>query len=573
MNDQPKLTLQSGSVANSPAANAPAAADVLELYELSEPERAFKKNLDRKMVGQPKAKQLALEAYRAYLNPVGDRNRPIFVCFLLGPTGVGKTLLAQLLAEEFHGSREAMIRVNCSNYKHHSDMTRLFGAGPKWVGYKDPKDSPPDGVIDNSARLSPHNIIASRRGSKTNVTVVLLDEFEKGCDELQQAFLSIFDNGKEHMANNVEVDFTRCIFLCTSNLSMAEAERQATQSMGFIKRTQVNDERNIESIVDRAWQDTFSPEFRNRVDMKVIYSALSQPELRAVLEVEIGLIKETLERTLKPKCFELCVDDSAKEFLFQAAIKEGGARSIKRVLNKHLSRPIGTSLINKFLKAGHRLTLKHYDGAHGLTFERSGDGRDELAVVHAGQGRSGGGGQAVPAWRDPSLAIAESDRFSKWANSYRNEKRYEEALHYLQVAFTLLEPFAGSQQLRRAGIYNQMANLYWTQNQFVKALPCYQAALCLRLQSTTPDNVAKTPGLFWIYSNLVRTYDKCKLKADAERIVAEGIEAVKRWPSSSEEGLNAIAALLDDGKQLIPSRAKELDELLQAIKDGKYKPQ
>lgn len=539
----------------------------MELYELSGPEQKFKSNLDNKMVGQPQAKQLAQEAYRAYLNPLRDCRRPIFIGFLLGPTGVGKTLLAQLLAEEFHGSRDALIRVNCSAYKHHSDLTKLFGAGATWIGYKDPKDKPPEGQLDSSARLTAHNLIASRRGSKAKVTVVLLDEFEKGCEELQQAFLAIFDNGKEHMANNLEVDFSDCIFLLTSNLGMAEAEQKAAHSFGFVQ-TEHSQQKAVEDVVERTWLERFSPEFRNRIDQKVIYSALSATELRAVVDVEIGLIRQDLVRRLGTDCFELVVEQSAKDFLLAEATKEGGARSIKRTLHRHISRPIGTAVINKSLASGHRLVLSHRQEEERLRFVRGGEAKAALKVappaVLAGATSLNGRLTAT------TSGLAESDRLFKWALSLREERKFAESITCFETALLLLEPGSRAHLMRRASIYNQIGNCYWAQSQFLKAAFSYELALSCRRQVVTRENAANSPQILWLYSNLAGAYLKLELKPEFERVSAEGIEAIKTWPSNADDVLKAVAALFDYCKAYKPEQTEALDELMQRLKDGRF---
>lgn len=539
----------------------------MELYELSGPEQKFKGNLDNKMVGQPQAKQLAQEAYRAYLNPLRDCRRPIFIGFLLGPTGVGKTLLAQLLAEEFHGSRDALIRVNCSAYKHHSDLTKLFGAGATWIGYKDPKDKPPEGQLDSSARLTAHNLIASRRGSKAKVTVVLLDEFEKGCDELQQAFLAIFDNGKEHMANNLEVDFSDCIFLLTSNLGMAEAEQKTSHSFGFVQ-TELSQQEAVQDVVERAWVERFSPEFRNRIDQKVIYSALSATELRAVVDVELGLIRQDLVRRLGAGCFELVVEQSAKDFLFVEATKEGGARSIKRTLNRHIARPVGTAIINKSLASGHRLVLSHRQEEQRLRFVRGGEAQAELNVAPPTvlAGASGLNGRLTAT----TSGAVESDRLFKWACSLREDRKFADAIDCFETSLMLLEPGPAAHRMRRASLYNQIGNCYWAQSQYVKAAAYYELALSCRRQVVTKENAADSPQILWLYSNLAGAYLKLEMKLEFERVSAEGIEAIKTWPSNADDVLKAVAALFDYVKANRPEQAEELDELMQRLKDGRF---
>ncbi|HEY9869716.1 MAG TPA: AAA family ATPase, partial [Candidatus Obscuribacterales bacterium] len=343
----------------------------LETGKPSEQETNFRSRLDVRIVGQEGGKAAATRAYRRFLNPLRDRRRPIYVAYLLGDKGSGKTLTAETCAELIHGDSTAFIKVNCSNYKEKHRVSQLLGAPPSYVGYKDPtdaKDQPKPGQIDTSAKLSMHNKVASRKGSPVPVTVVLLDEAEKMVEELEDVFLSIFDKGEVDFGNNTVGDYTDCIFFLAGNVG-SEQLRRLKRRMGF----HISDEVSSEDVTSTVWkvlEDRYKPEFLDRIDEVVVYQALTAAEKRAVVDSEILKLEERIMSQLpRGLQFTLEIDKKAREFVLAEALKgDGSARKIKRTLSQLVEEPLGNELIKHTISLGDVVEVTHEKGKGGLSF-------------------------------------------------------------------------------------------------------------------------------------------------------------------------------------------------------------
>lgn len=343
----------------------------LETGKPSEQETNFHARLNVRIVGQEAGKAAATRAYRRFLNPLRDRRRPIYVAYLLGEKGSGKTLTAETCAELIHGDPTAFIKVNCGNYKEKHRISQLLGAPPSYVGYKDPsdpKDQPKPGQIDTAAKLSMHNKVASRKGSPVPVTIVLLDEAEKMVEELEDVFLSIFDKGEVDFGNNTVGDYSDCIFFLAGNVGSEQLCR-LKRRMGFHVSEQVLSEDTI-STVWKVLEDRYKPEFLDRIDEVVVYQALTAAEKRAVVDSEIVRLEERIMSQLpRGLQFALEIDEEAREFVLAEALKgDGSARKIKRTLSRLVEEPLGNELIKHTISLGDVVEVTHEKGKGELSF-------------------------------------------------------------------------------------------------------------------------------------------------------------------------------------------------------------
>lgn len=337
----------------------------------SEQEVSFCERVGAHIVGQQSAKEMVAIAYRRFLNPLRDKHRPIFVAYLLGEPGQGKTLTAEEFAEALHGDRRAMIKLNAGNYKEKHRISQLLGAPPSYIGYKDPSDTKEQlkpGQLDTSAKLSMHNKVASRKGSKTPVTIVLIDEAEKMVEELEDMLLSIFDKGEVDFGNNTVGDYSDCIFLLAGNVGSDEI-RKLGQRIGF-RRQQDTNQKEIDSTVKAALERKYKPEFLDRLDMVVIYETLTPSQKRQIVNVEITRLEERIMAQLpRGLQFELKVDDKAREFILCESLKnKGSARRIKRVIHRLLEEPLGNELIKHTISLGDVVEVTYEPGGEALSF-------------------------------------------------------------------------------------------------------------------------------------------------------------------------------------------------------------
>jgi tetratricopeptide (TPR) repeat protein/DNA polymerase III delta prime subunit len=516
----------------------------IDLYEPSEKEAKFADWLEDRIIGQPKAIKALVTAYRAYLNPIRNPNRPISTLMFLGPSRTGKTLCAQRLAEYFHGTRDAFIKVDGGDYMDKANLTKLFGASAQWIGYQKPDQKTPDDVMDTSALLSAHNLIASRKGSSTNVTVILIDEIEKGCPEFIQFFLAILDVGYATMGNNQKVDYGQCIFIMTSNLGMDRIEKEMSAPIGIgATQQEILSDVRIAALVERCMKERFSPEFRNRIDASVIFSHLTNESIKKIVGVEIGDLEQQLYKSLGEKKFELEIDTQARDFLLAQALQgKGNVANLKRVLETHLKGPLGTGLINDVIGAGQKVSAT-YKGTDRLSFSISNSASTD-----------------APQKEQPPLQYLEAEKLWTQARKDSDANLTDLAISNMRKAIETLEPLASTQGLRMAWLYNLLGLYYDKKADRIQEAAAYTKALGYRLKVKTTDDLIDAETIF---GNLGICYIWAGEKDKATAVFEQGLAYAKQQEHTSEY----LGYFLWRYAQLDVSKARDLFDF--AIKKSK----
>src|SRR5437870_3383388 len=246
--------------------------------------------MDKVVIGQKEAVSALCKALRRSRADLKDPRRPIGTFALLGPTGVGKTLLAKTLAEQLFGDSKALIQLDMSEYMEKFNVSRLIGSPPGYVGYEE------GGQLTEQVRRKPYS-------------VVLFDEIEKAHPDVWNMLLQILEEGK--LTDNVGrvVNFRNTIILMTSNVGSDTIKKQS--SMGFSPITDANSyEQMREKILEEA-KKTFRPEFLNRLDDIIVFRSLTKPDLIEILDLEISKVMDRL----KARNIILQLDEKAKDFL------------------------------------------------------------------------------------------------------------------------------------------------------------------------------------------------------------------------------------------------------------------
>ena len=275
--------------------------------------------LKRRVIGQDEAVgrvTQAIQVARAGLKP---RNRPAGVFLFLGPTGVGKTELARALAAEVFGSEEHLIRVDMSEYMEKHAVSRMIGAPPGYIGHDQ------EGQLTGKLRRRPH-------------CVVLLDEMEKAHPEVFDLFLQVFDAGRLTDAQGHTVDAQHAIWIMTSNVGTSSLKGSA---LGF-HGTKWTPEQNRQILLNKHLEETFRPEFRNRIDEIIIFNPLAQEQARAITRLQMNeLATRLLEQGLT-----LHADESAIDLLCTEGFSETqGARPLRRAIEKLLTVPLSLRIL------------------------------------------------------------------------------------------------------------------------------------------------------------------------------------------------------------------------------------
>ena len=237
-----------------------------------------------------------------------DPTRPIGTFMFLGPTGVGKTLLAKKLADFMFGSEDALIRIDMSEYMEKYSVSRLVGAPPGYVGYEE------GGQLTERVRRHPYSII-------------LLDEIEKANNDVFNLLLQVMDDGRLTDSNGRTVDFKNTVIIMTSN-SGTKQLREFGQGIGFEAMTSV-DKKKSDDIIRKALNKSFAPEFLNRIDEIIMFDPLTEAAIRSIADIEIDKFVKRVEGL----GYALTVDNNARDFITQKGYDSKlGARPLKRAI-------------------------------------------------------------------------------------------------------------------------------------------------------------------------------------------------------------------------------------------------
>ena len=258
-------------------------------------------------------------------NRVGlkDPNRPIGSFIFLGPTGVGKTHLTKVLSEYMFNSKDALIRIDMSEYMEKFSVSRLIGAPPGYVGYEE------GGQLTEKVRRNPYSII-------------LFDEIEKAHPDVFNLLLQVLDEGQLTDSDGRTVDFKNTIIIMTSNAGTRQL-KEFGQGVGFTTSARALDTKYSEGIIKKALQKTFSPEFLNRIDEVIIFDSLSKESITKIIDIELAKVTKRIANL----GITINVTEAAKEQM----IKEGydvqyGARPLKRTIQKYVEDKIAEFIVN-----------------------------------------------------------------------------------------------------------------------------------------------------------------------------------------------------------------------------------
>ena len=288
----------------------------------------MEKTLEETIIGQSDAVEALSKALRRSRADLKDPIRPIGAFALLGPTGVGKTLLAKTIAKELFGDPKALIQIDMSEYMEKFASSRLVGSPPGYVGFEE------GGQLTEQVRRRPYS-------------VVLFDEIEKAHPDVSNMLLQILEEGKLTDSQGRSVDFRNTIILLTSNVGAESAKK--SKSIGFNNSDdEVDYEKMKELIMDEA-KKAFRPEFLNRLDDVIVFHALDKEALMKILDLEIGKVVERLEK----KDISLVLDAKARDFLVEKGHDpEYGARPMRRAVERFMEDPLAEEILRGKLIEG-----------------------------------------------------------------------------------------------------------------------------------------------------------------------------------------------------------------------------
>ena len=300
--------------------------------------------LHSKVIGQAPAVTMVSRAVRRARAGLKDPRRPIGVFFFVGPTGTGKTHLAKQLAEFMFGSEENVVKIDMSDYMERHNVSRLVGSPPGYVGYEE------GGQLTETVR-------------RKSYCVILLDEIEKAHPEVFNILLQIFDEGRLADAKGRTVDFRNTIIIMTSNL--AQKMLKSESALGFRTHGEGDDadmNAQYERMKERVQEEMkrfFRPEFLNRIDATVVFTPLTKPEIRQIVELEL----QGVRKQLASQEITLVVTDEAKDHIASVGYDSNfGARPLARQIQNEVADPLAEMLLQGKFHAGDTVRVNPVDG-------------------------------------------------------------------------------------------------------------------------------------------------------------------------------------------------------------------
>ncbi|MEQ3146793.1 ATP-dependent Clp protease ATP-binding subunit [Phocaeicola coprocola] len=291
--------------------------------------KGMKEQLLAKVIAQDKAVDTLVKAVQRSRVGLKDPNKPIGTFLFLGPTGVGKTHLAKELAKQMFGSADALIRIDMSEYMEKFTVSRLVGAPPGYVGYEE------GGQLTEKVRRKPYSI-------------VLLDEIEKAHSDVFNLLLQVMDEGRLTDSYGRTVDFKNTVIIMTSNIGTRQL-KEFGKGIGFAAQTRTDDKEYSRSVITKALNKSFAPEFINRLDEIITFDQLDINALEKIIDIELKGLYERMESL----GYKLVIDDAAKRFVASKGYDvQFGARPLKRSIQNNLEDGLAELILNEDPQAG-----------------------------------------------------------------------------------------------------------------------------------------------------------------------------------------------------------------------------
>jgi ATP-dependent Clp protease ATP-binding subunit ClpC len=306
--------------------------------------------LSSRVIGQDEAISKLVKAIQRTRVGLKDPKKPIGTFIFLGPTGVGKTELAKVLATYLFDKPENLIRVDMSEYMEKFSVSRLVGAPPGYVGYEE------GGQLTEKVRRKPYS-------------VVLLDEIEKAHPDVFNILLQVLDEGILTDGLGRKVDFRNTIIIMTSNIGVRDL-KDFGSGIGFATQAkQDSEEEQMKATIKKSLKKAFSPEFLNRLDDVIVFNSLSRDHIHQIIDITLG----DLFARVKELGYNIELTEKAKDFLSEKGYDpQYGARPLNRAIQKYLEDPVAEEILKGELSEGGTLVADYIEKGSSLTFKSKG---------------------------------------------------------------------------------------------------------------------------------------------------------------------------------------------------------
>jgi ATP-dependent Clp protease ATP-binding subunit ClpB len=310
----------------------------------------LEEELHKRVIGQNEAVTAVADAVIRARSGIKDPNRPVGSFIFLGPTGVGKTELARALAKFLFDDEHAMISIDMSEYQEKHTVARMVGAPPGYVGYEE------GGQLTEAVRRRPYSVI-------------LFDEIEKAHHDVFNVMLQILDDGRLTDGQGRMVNFKNTIVIMTSNIG-------STHILGYRGAYGGEDYERMKQTVLEEMRHQFRPEFLNRVDEIIVFHALSEENLKRIVDIQLMLLRHRLSE----RHIEIEVTDGAKIHLVRVGYNPSyGARPLKRTIQKEIETPLGRRILKGEVRDGQKVVIDFDEAQQELKFTPVGQSTPEPA--------------------------------------------------------------------------------------------------------------------------------------------------------------------------------------------------
>src|SRR3954451_20496711 len=336
-------------------------------------------DLRKRIVGQDDAIQQIINIYQTNLAGMSRPGRPIGNFLFLGPTGSGKTRLVEATSESLVGDARAVIKIDCPEFQHSHEIAKLIGSPPGYLGHRE------------THPLLSQEVLNQFHTETNKLSFILFNEIEKASDALWNLLLGILDKATLTLGDNRKVDFSRAMIFMTSNLGATEMSNLMNPRLGFrrnvaeeepLKSDDKLNQKVAKSGVEAA-RRKFTPEFMNRIDRVFVLKPLGEPELRRILDLELGQVQQRILYSPANKTFVFTVSDSGKDFLLtEGTDLKYGARHLKRAIERLLVHPLSNLMATSQVTAGDWIQADFDTERRCLLFTKEAEGLEVHAMAN-----------------------------------------------------------------------------------------------------------------------------------------------------------------------------------------------
>jgi ATP-dependent Clp protease ATP-binding subunit ClpA len=350
---------------------------VLDPTRTGKDAESLERTLLKLIVGQDEAIEQIVNIYQMNVTGLSAPGRPVGNFLFLGPTGSGKTRTVEATAEALLGNPRAVVKIDCAEFQHSHEIAKLIGSPPGYLGHRE------------THPLLSQEVINQHHTETVKLSFILFDEIEKASDALWNLLLGILDKATLTLGDNRKVDFSNAMIFMTSNLGASEMSALVSPRLGFqsfagaqtnIPTDKLNDKLSKSGI--EAARRKFTPEFMNRIDKVVVFKPLGEPELRRILDLELGQVQQRILLSPAEKSFVFTVSDPGKDFLLtEGTDVKYGARHLKRAIERLLVHPLSNLMATNQVNAGDWIQADFDSESKCLLFTKEAEGLEFQAIA------------------------------------------------------------------------------------------------------------------------------------------------------------------------------------------------